>query len=84
MQHTKLKASPISCFFPSSAFSSRDIFWMDMKSFFSDFRQLFLHVWVTEIGSPSLDTLAFYRGYVLKFHLCEHGIPCVLEINING
>ena len=55
-----------------------------MKSFFSDFRQLFLHVWVTEIGSPSLDTLAFYRGYVLKFHLCEHGIPCVLEINING
>ena len=41
------------------------------------------HVW-PKIGSPSLDTLASYSIYVLKFSLCDHSMPSALEINGNG
>ena len=37
---------------------------------------------MTKIMSPSLDTQTNYSVYVLKLYMCEHGMPCTLEINI--
>ena len=64
--------------FPSAVFGRTD------KIFLSKFRQLFLCTCVTKIGRPSLDTPTNYCVYVLKFCMCEHGMPCALEINSNG
>lgn len=34
---------------------------------------------MTKIGSPSLETLANYSVYVLKFGVRKHGTSCALE-----
>ena len=39
---------------------------------------------MVNIGRPSLDTLANYCVYVLKFRVFEHEKPCALEINSKG
>ena len=39
---------------------------------------------MTNIGRPLLDTLVINYDSVLKFRVCEHGMPCYLEINSNG
>ena len=39
---------------------------------------------MTKIGGPFLDTPANYFVYVLKFRMCEHDMPCAIEINSNG
>ena len=41
-------------------------------------------VFLTKIGCLSLDTLANYCVYALKFCVCEHDMSCTLEINSNG
>ena len=64
--------------FPSAVSGRTD------KRFLSTFRQLFSWICATKIGSPSLGTPTNYCVYVLKFCMCEHGMPCALEINSNG
>lgn len=39
---------------------------------------------MTNTGRPLLDTLVINYVSVLKFRVCEHGMPCYLEINSNG
>ena len=63
---------------------STTVFIRTFKSFWSKFRQSFLCTCITKIRKPSLYTLANYCAYILKFPMCEHGMPCAVEINSNG
>ena len=49
--------------------------------FWDGLAKVFLQTCLTKMESSSLDTPGNYFVYVLKFRMCEHDMPCALEVN---